>query len=510
MGTKHSKLDPLPTWLVKECLTEFLPIISKIINTSLKIGVMPECHKHAIINPLLKKPGLDLTLNNYRPVSNLKFLSKVIEGAVIDQFNNHLNINNLHDSRQSAYRQFHSTETLLTKIHNDIMENGNSNEVSMLVMLDLSAAFDTIDHKILLTRLQNLYGVEGIALNWFKSYMTDRTNAVSINDTLSEKRKLKCGVPQGSKLGPVLFNTYIAPMSDIAKRHGINDQKYADDEQLILSFKPNGLDAMNAKTKMENCIRDIRDFLTTNKLCNNGSKTETILIGPKTRLKNFHIENLNIDHNHIEYTDCVKNLGVIFDKHMTMEKQVNKMCKSVYFNIKNISHIRKSLNKDDTKTVVNALVTPHLDYGNSLLYGIPYKYLNKLQVAQNMAVRLIEKIGKYEHISDKRKELHWLPIQARIKYKLLSTTWKILNGQAPAYLSSLIKIKRSVRELRNTNTNLLEVNNNRVNGWGGRSFSNVSPSLWNKLPERIRLLDNLDSFKKYLKTHLFQLSYPND
>ena len=510
MATKHCKLDPLPTWMVKECLNEFLPIITKIVNTSLQLGIVPDCHKHAIINPILKKPGLDPNLNNYRPVSNLKFLSKIIEGAAIEQFNKHLNDNRLHDTRQSAYKKFHSTETLLTRIHNDIMENGNSGNETLLVMLDLSAAFDTIDHKILLSRLHNMYGIEGTALKWFKSYITDRTSSVAINESTSDKMKLKCGVPQGSKLGPVLFNTYVAPMSEIARKHGISDQKYSDDEQLILSFKPNNADAKNATTKMEKCIEDIRIFLKDNKLCNNGSKTEIIIIGMKSQHKNFQPEKVAIDKLPIEYTDNVRNLGVIFDKHMTMEKQINKMCKSAYFNIKYISFIRKSLNKNDTKSIVNALVTPHLDYGNGLLYGIPNKHLNKLQVAQNMAVRLIEKIGKYDHVTMKRKNLHWLPIHARIKYKLLTTTWKILNCQAPGYLESLIKLKNSARNLRSSNTKMLEVNNDRVNSWGLRSFRNVSPLLWNNLPEKIRLIDNLNCFKKHLKTHLFTIYYPDD
>ena len=192
-----------------------------------------------------------------------------------------------------------------------------------------------------------------------------------------------------------------------------------------------------------------------------------------------------------------------------MEKQINKTCKSVYFNIKNIAHIRKNLNNDDTKAVVNALVTPHLDYGNSLLCGVPNKLIDKLQVAQNSAVRLIEKMGRREHISEKRKALHWLPIQARIKYKLLVITWKILHKQAPNYLMELIKLRTFARPLRNDHSNLLETNNTRTNSWGKRSFMNNSPSLWNELPEKNRTIENLSTFKKHLKTHLFTKYYPN-
>ena len=509
MATKHSELDPMPTWIVKECLDELAPTITDIINTSLKLGIMPQGLKHAIIKPLLKKTGLELNLKNYRPVSNLKFLSKVIEGAVIDQLNGHLEVNSLHDLRQSAYKKFHSTETLLTKVHNDIMLNGGDGKMTLLVMLDLSAAFDTLDHDILLNRLKHTYGIDGLALKWFESYLKDRTSAVMINNSTSEKHKLKFGVPQGSKLGPILFNTYIAPLSEIAKKHNINDQKYADDEQLLLAFKPEENDANTTKDRMEKCIKDIRAFLNENKLCNNGDKTEIIVLGPKSRSETHHPGKIKVDEAEINYAEVVKNLGVLLDKNMTMTKQINNMCKSVYYNIKNISHIRKNLSKDDTKAVVNALVTPHLDYGNCLLYGLPDKHLNKLQVAQNMAVRLIEKLGRRDHISQKRKELHWLPIPARIKYKLLTITWKTINNQAPMYLRDLIRLKENTRALRNNNTRLLEVDNNRINAWSARSFSNAGPTLWNSLPAKIRIINNYNTFKQHLKTYLFKYYYPD-
>ena len=507
MATKHSDLDPLPTWLVKECLDILLPIITEIVNTSLNLGVMPQRYKHAIIKPLLKKNGLELKPQNYRPISNLSFISKIIEGVVIEQLNKHLSNNALQDPRQSAYKPNHSTETLLTKIHNDIMINGDKGKITMLVLLDLSAAFDTIDHKILLDRLEHTYGIKNSPLDWFKSYLTGRTNAVTVNNCVSGKRELKYGVPQGSKLGPVLFNTYIAPMSDIAKIHRIDDQKYADDEQLILSFNPTDDDASRGRIQMEKCIDDIRSFLSKNKLCNNGSKTEIILFGSKTQLSSIHADKLTVDGVEISYSDDAKNLGVIFDKHMTMEKQINKICKSAYFNIKNISHIRNNLSKEDAKTVVNALVTPHFDYGNCLLYGISKKLLNKLQVAQNSAVRLIEKLRKHDHITVRRKELHWLPIEARIKYKLLMLTWKAINGQAPDYLRDLIRPKATVRALRSNDTNLLSINNINANSWGRRSFEITSPNLWNNLPKKVRTIKKLETFKRSLKTHLFKIHY---
>ena len=182
--TKHCQLDPVPMWLFKECIKEFLPIVTEILNCSLKTGVMPDQLKQAIIKPQLKKAGLETTLKNYRPVSNLPFLGKLIESAAIQQYTTHLETNKLNDNRQSAYKKFHSTETLLTKIHNDIVSNIAKGEVTIMLLLDLSAAFDTIDHDILLNRLHNNYGLRDNALQWFRSYLSNRYQSVVVNDEI--------------------------------------------------------------------------------------------------------------------------------------------------------------------------------------------------------------------------------------------------------------------------------------------------------------------------------------
>ena len=509
MRNKHCKLDPLPFWLMKDCIEQFLPVITKIINLSLHLGVMPKELKHAHIRPLLKKPNLQHAKENYRPVSNLSFLGKAIESAVILQFNEHLHNHSLHDDKQSAYRQFHSTETLLMKIHNDIMSSISKGEVTMLVILDLSAAFDTIDHNILVHRLRNRYGVGGTALNWFKSYISERTQAVIVNDIESMTKPIKFGVPQGSKLGPILFNSYIAPISKIAKANGIIDEKYADDQQLILAFKPNNIhDETTALKRMEKCIADLRIFLNDNKLSNNCEKTEFMLIGPPKQLKNLSIKSIDINGISIKSADNAKNLGVIFDEHMSFEKHVNNMCKKAYLNIKNISRIRNCLAKEDSKTVVNALVTPHLDYANGLLLGINKNLINKLQTAQNSAARLIERISKYEHITEYRKRLHWLPIPARIEFKILMMAWKAINNQAPKYLTGLVKLRKHTINLRNCNNFSLEIPNcHGTNKFSERSFARSAPLLWNKLPLELRSIEKIEKFKSGLKTYLFRKYY---
>ena len=186
-----------------------------MVNCSLQMGVFPVSFKTALVKPLLKKSNLDPNIfNNYRPVSNLPFLSKILEKLVFNQVNDFLIANNILEKYQSGFRMNHSTETALLKILNDIRCNLDNHKLTVLVLLDLTAAFDTVDHHILLNRLRNLVGLSGTVLNWFVSYLTDRHLFVSMDTCFSESHKLKCGVPQGSILGPMLFNLYMLPLQE--------------------------------------------------------------------------------------------------------------------------------------------------------------------------------------------------------------------------------------------------------------------------------------------------------
>ena len=229
----------LITHILLKTLDITLPHLTSIINSSLRSGTVPDCHKSALITPLLKKPNLDPeNLKNYRPVSNLPFLSEILEKIVLSQLKEHLLSNNLLDPKQSAYREFHSTETALLKVTNDILLSGDEGKVSVLTLLDLSAAFDTIDHSILCNRLNFNFGMCGIVLDWFKSYLTNRSQAVLIHGNTSNFNPLNFGVPQGSVLGPVLYTLYARPLGSVIRPYEINNHMFADDTQLNKSARP--------------------------------------------------------------------------------------------------------------------------------------------------------------------------------------------------------------------------------------------------------------------------------
>ncbi|PIK50750.1 hypothetical protein BSL78_12389 [Apostichopus japonicus] len=235
--SKSCMLDPLPTWLAKGCSAELILLIKNIVNTSMSTGTVPDSFKVAHVTPVLKKTSLDRNcLKNYRPISNLSFVSKVLEKTVLSRLMDYLTQENLLEPYQSAYKSGHSTETALNAVHNFITSKLDEDCFVLLVLLDLSSAFDTVNHSILLERLQSKYRLGGTVLSWFNSYITERYQQVKIEDVLSSPRPLVTGVPQGSVLGPVLFSLYLAELSDIIRHHGVHFHHYADDTQLLLAF----------------------------------------------------------------------------------------------------------------------------------------------------------------------------------------------------------------------------------------------------------------------------------
>ncbi|CAB3985662.1 RNA-directed DNA polymerase from transposon X-element [Paramuricea clavata] len=197
---KSCSLDPMPTHLVVHCLDVLPPVITRIINLSLQSGCFPDNWKLAKVHPGLKKSKVEVIFDNLRPISNLSFISKLTERAVFNQTHDHLTAHKLYPKAQSSYRQYHSTETALLCVKNDILMNMNKQHATLLVLLDLSAAFDTVDHTILLNRLRSSFGITGCVLTWLKSYLENRSQCISINGGESRSFEMKYGVPQGSCL----------------------------------------------------------------------------------------------------------------------------------------------------------------------------------------------------------------------------------------------------------------------------------------------------------------------
>ena len=503
------ELDPIPSWLVKLCSNELTPILTKIINLSLEEGHVPDAWKIALLKPCLKKSGLEAVFENFRPVCNLSFISKSAENPVIEQLFEHCDENAPLPSSQSAYRKNYSTETALLKVQNDILMSMDKQEVILLVLLDLSSAFDTIDHKLMLDTLEFDFGVTGKALLWLKSFLSDRKQRVHIKKEFSKDYNVNHGVPQGSCLGPVLFLLYISQLFDVVSRHLPSAHGYADDTQLYMSFRPESSIAQNqAMLALEECITDMRSWLLTHKLMFKDSKTEFLIIGTRQQLSKIQIDSVKVGGVDIKPVEKVRNLGSWFDNHMYMNIHVGKVCSKAFRGLYNIRQIRKFLSMDSTKTLIHAFVTSHLDYCNYLLAGIPQYQLQRLQKVLNAAARLIYQSPRHSHITPILISLHWLPVKFRVDFKIALLVYKALNGSAPSYISALLSPKSASKyDLRSDDQNLLQVPATKLKTVGDRAFTSAAPRIWNTLPLEIRQSENISIFKKQLKTFLFKNAF---
>ncbi|KAK6191023.1 hypothetical protein SNE40_002773 [Patella caerulea] len=497
------ELDPLPSPLLKLCIDELCPVLTHIVNTSLSSGTFPDALKEALVFPLIKKSTLDNNVfKNYRPVSNLSFLSKLVEKVVSVRFKDHLKFQHLDEPFQSAYKKLHSTETALLRVHNDVLIKLDSKNVVFLVLLDLSAAFDTIDQPLLLKRLQNYFGITGYALKWFESYLTSRKQSVVINKQSSKPVYIKYGVPQGSVLGPLLFTAYTCPLGKLLRDHNLDYHIYADDTQLYVALTPD--DESKQIIKLEKCIDNVKNWMKNNFLKLNDDKTELLKIGTDHRLSTISTNCVKVGGAVIHPSNSVRNLGVKFDKNFDMKEHVSNMCKSANFQLYNIGRIRNFIDTDTSKLLVNSLVTSRLDYCNSLLFNLPSLQLNRLQKIQNKAARIITRTKLCEHITPILHQLHWLPVTSRIEFKILSLTYSIINIEdSPGYLKHLVTPYIPTRTLRSQNKNLL-MPYHAKSSFGERSFSFAAFKLWNKLPSEVKDSPSLSVFKKKLKTHLFK------
>ena len=506
--SKTCTLDPIPTSIVKSTVNTMAPIIQKIINQSLCRSIVPSDFKTAIVKPLLKKPGLDPIHKNYRPVSNLAFVSKLIEQSVIDQLDIHFEVNKLNDQLQSAYRAHHSTETALIHTVDDILTALDNRRAVCMGMLDLSAAFDTINHDIMIERLSTSQGVNEPITAWFNSYLRGRTQRTNVEDATSDYIILDDGAVQGSKLGCRLYKKYVEPLGKLFAESDCSFHGYADDNTIWKIVDPKSPRSVHSgMLSLETTIDQARVWMFANKLCLNDSKTEFIVFGLPRHTTNMQPCNLAIGDEIIQPVGRVKNLGVTLDTQLNFRDHISNIVKACRYQIRRTWHIRKHLNEEAAKRVMLATVISRLDYCNSLLVNLPQKDIRKLQKVQNSAARLVTLTPRTHAITPSLKHLHWLPVIYRIKYKIATIVHKCIYGQAPSYLKQLIKAYVPARQLRSSNDFKLNVPSVKQQTVGSRAFSVAGPTIWNDLPKPLRNTECYHKFRSNLKTLYFSLAF---
>ena len=502
-GVNCSPSDFLPSDVLKEHIEVFAPTLCKLVNLSLSTGSM-EGLKVADIIPTIKGDQLDAnTFKNYRPISNLTYLGKLIERVVLKRLNNHMDQNNLHKSAQSGYKKHHSTETILLKITNDVLIAADDKSATVLMLLDLSAAFDTVDHNKLLSILKHEIGLRSTVLKWFSSFLQGRSQRIRLGHVLSEDIVIKFGVPQGSVLGPVLFNIYVRSLYHRIEKTGFLVQGYADDHQVYRHFR----DYEQGKvltSELQFCLDDIKRWMVEYCLQLNPGKTQIMVLGPNHVVTNIDINGIQLSNGDcIRFTSSTKNLGFIFDRNLSFSEQIKSVKKHCFKLLRQIRKLRFIFTQDQVKLIVNSLVVCKLDYCNALYWGITDKNLRQLQLIQNAAAKAVMGLYKHDSLGNTLSQLHWLPVHHRIVFKILLIVYKSLNSKAPGYLQNMFQYKC-------VNTTPVLVEPRVKTSCGDRAFQNIGPRLWNSLPINIKTSGTLDTFKTSLKTHLFNEAFGND
>ena len=305
-----------------------------------------------------------------------------------------------------CHNQLHSTETALLKVHNDVTLNIDKGKVTALTLLDLSAAFDTIDHNILIKRLSLWDGISGTALNWFLSYLTGRHQTIKIANCFSAALPTSCVVPQGSVLGPLLFTLYTTPLSSVIQNHNLDHHLYADNTHIYISLATS--DTNRSLNQLSDCLHEISLWMTNSKLKLNADKTEFLIIGtPKQCGKLDGFFTTRILSQNITQATSAKNLGVTFDKNFNFRQHISQTCRCCFYHIRDLRRIRRYMSLPVAKTIATALVSSRLDYCNSLLHNIAIKDIIKLQHVQNCLATVVTRSPRFSHSVPLLKSLRW-------------------------------------------------------------------------------------------------------
>lgn len=491
---KSTGLDNIPARFIKDGASALVKPITYLVNLSITSGIVPDELKLARVKPLFKKNSR-LEIGNYRPVSILCIISKILEKAVYKQLETHLIDHNLLYQFQSGFRSSYSTDTCLIHLFDHIKKQTSKGLFTGMVMIDLQKAFDTVDHRILCHKLRSM-GVQEV--KWFESYLTGRKQLVNVNGTESELLNITCGVPQGSILGPLLFLYYVNDMS-ISIQSDCKLLLYADDSTIIFSHKDPDVISHKLGKELESCS----SWLVDNKLSLHLGKTECIIFGPKRKLKKVTNFQIQCNNHIIQSQPKLKYLGIDIDQNLSGEITVNSIIKKVNSRLKFMYRKARCLSTETRKTLTTALIQCHFDYSCSSWYaGVSQTLKNKLQIAQNKTVRFIKELGPRSSVRQPElSSVGFLNIENRVKQLRLGHAHKIYNNKCPTYLKDNF-IKVSENHEYNTRSSQFNFVVPKIKGVDSSTFFFNAIKDWNSLPNNIKSIKDHNAFKTVIKQHL--------
>lgn len=469
-----------------------------IINTCLSTGYFPTAWKTANIVPIPKQNNPS-ELAHFRPISILPVISKILEKIVLEQLHSYLSKENILPICQSGFRPAHSTATALLQVTDDIFRANDNNQITCLILLDFSKAFDTVNHNVLCNKLK-FFGLGDTAILFFKHYLIDRSQRVTVNGRYSNYALISSGVPQGSILGPLLFSIYTADFCNSLNHCKMH--QYADDTQIYYSFFLSDIEKAveNINTDLEN----ICAISTAHCLVLNEMKTEMLLFGGKRQqVHNDPRFKISVNGKLLSVSEECKNLGVYIDDNLRFSSHVNNIVRKSYAKLK-LLYIHKDYLSTEVKLkLCDSLILSYISYCDTVywpaLLNIDKQTLQKIQ---NACVRYCYKLRKFDHISVKFRETHWLNLDERFQIHMSCLIYKIANLKLPSYLFSKL-IRGTNIHNRPTRFSSLYIVPKHNTAQFQRSFSYNSVKIYNKIPENIKCLKTVTAFRKQITNLIF-------
>ena len=500
--TNACGVDGISAFFLKLGIEDSVYAFTEIINTSFKYRKFPEQWKKAIVKPIPKCTN-PLVATDYRPISLLPAFSKIVEKLAAKQLINYLRNSGYLDNLQSAYKHSHSTTTALLGVSDDIYEALENTELTFLVLLDYSKAFDMANHRLIHAKLKAA-GLCNDALSWICSYLTGRSQKVVTGTNESGWESVLNGVPQGSVLGPLLFTVLVSDLKDVIKRGRYH--MYADDTQLYYTCKVE--DANDTIDKINRDLSNISKFSKRNCLKLNAGKSKYIIIGSRPnlkKLKSTNLDEIKIDNEIIEREHEVKNLGVMFDETLSWVRHVNLSVARSYGKLKNVWRFNKFLSRKSKSIICETYVLSQFNYGDIILQNMTNHLKEKIQKVQNRCIRFIFGLRKYDHVSHTRNSNRILSMENRRLLHSLTMMFRIKNNFAPGYLCERITCHNDIHKhnTRNKNNIVTPFARTRMRTM---SYFIYTSKKFNEVAKNIKTSGvSLNTFKKHCKKYLLDL-----